>query len=581
MQLQERGRWSRFLLISKPFFKSRAGRWGIGLLALLFTLVLIVKSLDIGNNYVYGDLVTAATDRKAESVAHFALLYAGVFAFSALVVASLRFTEEKLGLRWRDWLTRHLLDRYMASRAYHRIKTEGQLDNPDQRITEDVKTFTTNTLSIVLILVNSTVALLGFAGVLWSITPWLLVGAVGYAFFGTCLTVLLGKRLIGLDMQQFKKEADLRYELIRVREHADSVALLQGEAREKGRVGGRLQKVLDNWRTIIGINRNLVCFTFWYEAMTRLLPVLITVPLYIRGEIEFGQVLQAQAGFSFVLDAFALLAKEFQRITTFAAVVERLGAFYEATEPLTDSEKSPIEIVEEDSRVAYEGLTLATPDDGRLLLSDLSLDIPRGKCVLIAGPDGSGRTSLLRATAGLWNTGQGRITRPPLESVMFLPKQPYLTLGSLRDQLLYTTPPGVPVSDEQLLSVLQDVRLETVLERVGGLDAEQRDWTSILSLGEQQSLAFARLLLAVPEFAFLDEATSALPAERARHLYELLSQTTTTYLSVGSTEELLDYHDQLLQLRGDGKWTVTETVEPPEANWRIVPPPLVASLQVG
>lgn len=580
MQKQARSRWSRFLLITTPFFRSKAGRWGIALLALLFTLVLVVKSLDIGNNYVYGNLITAATDRRAESVCHLALLYAGVFAFSALVVASLRFTEERLGLCWREWLTRHLLDRYLAGRAYHRIQTSAQLDNPDQRITEDVKTFTTNTLSIVLILVNSSVALLGFAGVLWSITPWLLVGAVGYAAFGTCMTVLLGKRLIGLDMLQFKKEADFRYELIRVREHADAVALLQGEEREKGRIGGRLQKVLANFRTIIGVNRNLVCFTFWYEAMTRLLPIMITIPLYIRGEIHFGQVLQAQAGFSFVLDAFSVLAKEFQRITTFAAVVERLGAFYEATEPPFET-KAAIEIVEDDSRLAFEGLTLATPDEGRLLVADLSLDLPRGQRLLLTGPDGSGRTSLMRTLAGLWKVGQGRIYRPPLEQMMFLPQQPYLTLGTLRDQLLYTAPLDTEIADERLLAVLREVRLENVLERVGGLDVPQREWTSILSLGEQQSLAFARLILAEPPFAFLDEAVSALPAERVRRLYELLAQTTTTYISTAGGTQLQEYHDQHLQLHGDGTWTATEAVDPTPSPWHIVPVPKVATLQVG
>jgi putative ATP-binding cassette transporter len=580
MQLHARGRWSRFLLITTPFFRSQAGRWGIGLLVLLFTLVLVVKSLDIGNNYVYGNLITAATDRQAESVGHLALLYAGVFAFSALVVASSRFTEERLGLRWREWLTRHLLDRYLAGRAYHRIQASAQLDNPDQRITEDVKTFTTNTLSIVLILVNSMVALLGFAGVLGSITPWLLVGAVGYAVFGTVMTVLLGKRLIGLDMLQFKKEADFRYELIRVREHADAVALLQGEEREKGRIGGRLGKVLDNFRTIIGVNRNLVCFTFWYDAMTRLLPVLITVPLYMRGEIHFGQVLQAQAGFSFVLDAFSVLAKEFQRITTFAAVVERLGAFYEATEPIP-STTSPIEIVEDDARIAYDDLTLTTPDEGRLLLADLTLEIPRGQRLLLSGPDGSGRTALMRATAGLWTQGQGVLHRPPLSRMMFLPQQPYLTLGSLRDQLLYTTPLDASVSDDQLFSVLEDVRLEAVLERVGGLDVPQREWASLLSLGEQQSLAFARLLLATPDFAFLDEALSAVPAERTRCLYERLSQTTTTYISVASEEELREFHDRFLHLHGDGTWTATPAVEPSEMPWDIIGLPAATSLQVG
>jgi putative ATP-binding cassette transporter len=315
--------------------------------------------------------------------------------------------------------------------------------------------------------------------------------------------------------------------------------------------------------------------------MTQLIPVLITVPLYIRGEIEFGQVLQAQVGFNFVLDAFSLMVKEFQKITTFAAVVERLGAFYEATEPLPQSAKGSLEIALDDSRLAYDGLTLATPDDGRLLVADLSLEIPRGKRLLIVGPDGSGRTALMRATAGLWKAGQGRIHRPPLERMMFLPQQPYLTLGSLRDQLLYNTPPGEHISDDRLLSVLQDVQLEPLLERVGGLDTEQRDWASMLTLGEQQSLAFARLLLAVPEFAFLDESVSALPPQRVRSLYELLAQTATTYISVGSEQDLLEYHDHVLQLRGDGTWTATNGEGTPETEWGVVPAPILDSLQVG
>ncbi len=581
MKSQARNGLSRFRLIPKLFFLPEAGWWGIALLALLPTLVLIVKGLDIRNSYVWADLITSATERKADIVFHLAVLYAAVFAVSALVAGFLRFTEELLGLRWRDWLTRHLSDRYLASRAYHRIKESGQLDNPDQRLSEDVKTFTTSTLAILLIMMNATVALLGFAGVLWSITPWLLVGAVGYAAFGTLMTVLLGHRLVGLDVQQFKKEADYRYELVRVREHSGSIALLQSEEREKGRLRRRLGQLLDNFRLIIGVNRNLYFFTSWYGYMTQLIPVLITVPLYIRGEIEFGQVLQAQVGFNFVLDAFSLMVKEFQKITTFAAVVERLGAFYEATEPLPQSAKGSLEIAEDDSRLAYDGLTLATPDDGRLLVADLSLEIPRGKRLLIVGPDGSGRTALMRATAGLWKAGQGRILRPPLERMMFLPQQPYLTLGSLRDQLLYNTPPGEPVSDDRLLAVLQDVQLEPLLERVGGLDVEQRDWTSILTLGEQQSLAFARLLLVVPEFAFLDEAVSALSAKRVRSLYELLAQTATTYISVGSEQDLLEYHDQVLQLRGDGTWTATHEVGTPEAEWSIVPAPILDSLQVG
>jgi vitamin B12/bleomycin/antimicrobial peptide transport system ATP-binding/permease protein len=572
---------SRFRLILTFFFLAEAGWWGVGLLALLFALVLVVKGLDIRNSYVWADLITAATDRHAELVCRLALLFAMVYAGSAIVATFLRFTEEYLGLRWRNWLTHHLTDRYLAGRAYHRIKESGQLDNPDQRLSEDVKTFTTSALSILLILTNATVALLGFAGVLWSITPLLLAGAVGYAAFGTLTTILLGRRLVAMDVQQFKKEADLRYELVRLRENAGSVALLQGEEREKGRLFRQLAHVLSNFRVIIGINRNLRFFTIWYGYMTQLIPVLITVPLYIRGEIEFGQVMQAQVGFNFVLDAFSLLVKEFQSLTTFAAVVERLGAFYEATEPQLSSAKSSIEIVEDGPCLAYEGLTLAAADDGRLLVADLSLDIPRGKRLLILGPDGPGRTALMRATAGLWKAGQGRIIRPPLRSMLFLPQQPYLALGSLRDQLLYAIAPGVKVSEERLLSMLQKVQLGSILERTGGLDTEQRDWSSILSLGEQQSLAFARLLLAEPKVAFLDEALSALPVERARNLYALLSRAVKTYISTASGPELLEYHDQVLQLHSDGTWTATDTADTMEPELRVLSAPRIGSLQVS
>jgi putative ATP-binding cassette transporter len=258
-----------------------------------------------------------------------------------------------------------------------------------------------------------------------------------------------------------------------------------------------------------------------------------------------------------------------------------LGAFYEATEPPPQTEKAPIEIIEDDSRLAYESLTLITPDDGRLLIADLSLDIPSGKRLLILDPDGSRRAALIRATAGLWKAGHGRIIRPPLKKILFLPQQPYLTLGSLRDQLLYITRPGTPVSEDRLYSVLQKVQLNSVLERVGGLDTEQRDWAGILSLSEQQSLAFARLLLVVPEFAFIDDAVSALSTERVRNLYELLSETAINYITIGSGHELLEYHDRILQLHGDGTWTAMEAIDAPEAEWHVDPAPVLNPLRVG
>jgi putative ATP-binding cassette transporter len=544
--------WSRFVTLAKPVLRSEV-RWQvIGLFALLLALLLSVSGLNVVNSYVGRDFMTAISERHAAQFSYLALAYAGVFAVSTAVAVFARFAEERLGLLWRRWLTRHLAERYLAGHAYYRLTSRGDIDNPDQRIAEDAKVFTTNTLSLILILLNSTIAFIAFAGVLWSITPWLFLAAVVYAVFGTFLTVVLGRRLVGLDVLQLKKEADFRYELIRVRENAERIALLRGEGAEGRRLGRRLDALVDNGKAMTNVNRNLGFFTNGYNYLIQLIPALIVAPLYFRGEIEFGTVTQSAMAFSTLMNAFSIIVKEFDRITGFAAVVRRLGTFWEAIEKTQAPAPQGVEVALEDARVAYEGLTLLTPKDRRLLIKGLSLEVPRGRRLLITGPQGVGRSSVLRATAGLWTSGEGRIVRPNLGEILFLPQQPYLVPGTLRDQLLYAARED-KVTDEQLLGVLEKVKFEPVLERVGGLDAAL-DWPALLSRGEQQQLAFARLLLANPRFAFLDEAVCALDPSRGYHLYGLLSRTSITYISVGSDPGLADYHDMVLSLQGDGAW---------------------------
>jgi putative ATP-binding cassette transporter len=550
--------WSRFVTLAKPVLRSEV-RWKVlGLFAVLLTLILSANGLNLCNSYVLRDFGTAIEERQAAQFSYLALVYAGVFAVSTVVAAFSRFVEERLGLVWRRWLTRHLAQRYLAGQAYYRLNSRGDIDNPDQRITEDAKAFTTHTLSLILILLNSTIAFVSFAGVLWLITPWLFLTAVVYAVFGTLLTIGLGRRLVGMDVLQLKKEADFRYALIRVRENAERIALLRGEGTEGRRLDRRLDALADNWKGMIKVNRNLGFFTNGYNYMIQLIPALIVAPLYFRGEIPFGTVGQAAMAFSTLMNSFSIIVKEFDRITQFAAVVRRLGTFWEAVEKTQEPAPQGIDVAEDDTRVAYEGLTLLTPKDRRLLIKDLSLEVPRGRRLLITGPQGVGRSSVLRATAGLWASGEGRIVRPSLDEILFLPQQPYLVPGSLRDQLLYANRKD-GLTDEQLLAVLKQVQMDPVLDRVDGLDAE-RDWPAFLSRGEQQQLAFARLLLANPRFAFLDEATCALDPSRGRYLYDLLSRSSITYISVGSDPGLADYHDMLLELRGGGAWGMVPRV---------------------
>jgi putative ATP-binding cassette transporter len=547
---------SRFLAITRPVFQSEI-RWrALALLALIITLLLGLNGLNVAGSFMFRDFTTAVSERQAHEAVISALLWAAVFGALTVVAVIKAFTEERLRLYWRQWLTRHLYRRYLSGRAYYWMRGRTEVDNPDQRMSEDVRTFTDQTLALFLIIANSTLTLLSFSGVLWLITPWLCLAAVLYAIFGSFMTVLLGRRLIKYDVVQYRKEADLRYDLIQVRTHAEPVALLGGEREEGTRLGQRLVAVVENMKRISGLSRNISFFTTGFDYLIQLIPLLIVAPLYIRGQAEFGMMFQAQVAFIQVMGAFSLIVKEFQRISTFGAVVERLGTFWEVLGDETPPHKSPIEIVEDGTRVAFEGLTLTTPREGRLLIKDLRAQLCSGHRLLVVGRSGSGRTCLLRAAAGLWTSGQGRVVRPPLAELAFLPQQPYLRSGRLRDQLLYGVR-GTAPSDERLLAVLCEVRLETVLERVGGLDTEH-DWAGTLSQGEQQQVAFARLLLARPRFAFLDEAASALDEQRARHLYAVLARSAITYLSVASDGRLREYHDEVVKLGRDGAWATSE-----------------------
>ncbi len=420
-------------------------------------------------------------------------------------------------------------------------------------MSEDVKNFTTTTLSFLLMFLNASITSVFFAGVLWGIQPWLLGVAVGYAAFGSLLTMVVGRKLVGLNNQQLKKEADFRYELIHVREYADSIVLLRGERKQKGRLKLRLEILVDNFRSIVSVNRNIGLFSTGYNYLIQILPVLIVAPSYLRGEVEFGVVTQSTMAFAQILGAFSLIITQFTQISTFAAVVNRLGAIWEALDEPPAVAARGIEVVHDDNRIAYENLTLRVPKDNKLLIGGLNVDVPLGRRLLILGPDGIGKGALGRATMGIWQAGDGRIVRPAHEHILFLPQRPYTAQGTLRDQF-FDADHDESGDDEKLISVLCEVTFGPILDRVGGLDVE-RDWANMLTVGEQQLLGVARLMVANPRFAFLDRATSALSVSRVKHIYQLLSATSITYITVGEHAMLRDYHDNVLELQDEGRWT--------------------------
>ena len=545
--------WKRFLEMLAMLARSEVG----GKAKLLFTLLILllfgINGLNVLNSYVGWDFMTAIENKDMSGFTHFALLYVGVFALSTLVAVYYRYSEERLGLVWRTWLTRRAVERYLDDRTYFRLHDTVDLANPDQRISEDIRYLTATTLSFVLLLLNASFTVIAFSGVMWSISPLLFVVAVSYAALGSFMTVLLGKPLIRLNYDQLDKEANFRSRLIHVRENADSIALLRREARLKYQLLERLEDLTTNFQRIILVNRNLGFFTTGYNYMIQIIPALIVAPLFIKGEAQFGVIAQSAIAFAHLLGAFSLIVTQFQSISAYTAVIARLAGLREAMGDDQTSRVSNIEIRTDSDRVAFDALTLRSPRSGRDLVKALSASVPRGKRLLIIAPNESAKTALFRATAGLWDAGEGRILRPNDRALMFLPERPYLPPGTLR-QLVTPSDSNGSFTDERILANLRALKLEPALVRAGGLDVE-RNWNELLSLGEQQLLAFARVILAEPAFVMLDHPTRALSECQLDELLAMLRERGMTYITLGDEDDDPAAYDEVLVVAQDGTWS--------------------------
>ena len=552
-----------FWSIGKLYWWDSPEKWrAIGLLIFLLCFLGLDSIIGVNQLKQQGELISALVKLDGERFWQSAFFYIGASILLAITVATWQYLEDKIRLYSREWLTKFYLDKYLQNNCFYQVNTLSQeIDNPDQRIAEDIRVFCHRSVSLFRQFTLAIFNLVAFGILLWEKSILLVLILVIYSLGGMLITIIgFGKVLIPIKKEQLKREANFRFGLVRIRENAESIAFYNGANREFTYIKKVFAPVLSIYNKLITWERNLDIFQNIYGYITWMLPTLAIGPRILAGEpgLEVGALQEANGAFGKVFRSLNIIVRMFEFLTSFIAGIERLESFFKVLE---EPQALPLEngnIIDtvEDSRLSLQHLTLQTPNYKITLVNDLSIELQPGEGLLIMGASGCGKSSILRAIAGLWNSGTGTIYRPPLAEILFLPQRPYLILGSLRDQLLYPRT-DLNISDAKIYQALEEVNLPDLAARFGGLDIVQ-NWDSVLSMGEQQRVAFARLLLTKPRYTILDEATSALDVENEQGLYQHLQTLSTTYISVGHRPTLLQYHHQVLEVFGDQTWQVSD-----------------------
>ncbi|CCD38582.1 ABC transporter, fused ATPase and inner membrane subunits [Candidatus Paraburkholderia kirkii UZHbot1] len=551
----------------KPYWVSEERGIAWGLLVASIAINMTVVWINVRLNSWNADFYNALQNKNVKDFPHLLLIFTALaFAYILLAVYG-RYLRQMLAFRWRQWLTNRFLEQWLGDKAFYRIERDRLADNPDQRISDDLQSFATNTLSLSLDLLSTLVTLVTFITILWTIagaltltlggTPIVIPGymvwaAALYAIAGSLIIQKVGHPLVSINYQQQKVEADFRFGLIRLRENAEQIAFYDGISTERANAKTIFQRIRDNWWMIMKYTKRMTFVLSFYGQIAIIFPIMVASPRYFAGAFSFGVLMQISSAFGTVSDSFSWFINSYSTLVEWRATVNRLREFKrvmrsthirEATSPATEHGGINLHYTNTPS-LTTRGLMLALPNGTPLSrVADVSME--PGSRWLIVGPSGSGKSTLMRTLAGLWPFGDGTIDAPLDAKMMFIPQTSYLPIGTLRAVLSYPSAGGA-FSDEESREVLRQCNLEAYANRLD----ESAHWARSLSPGEQQRLAAARVLLHKPDFVFLDEATSALDAENELHIYNTITKRLpkAAILSVAHRESVAMFHDYKIEI---------------------------------
>lgn len=566
------GYWTREFIVGlfhliTPYWNSEEKKSARLYLAGIITLTIAAVYMTLLLNEWFNSFYSALQNYDSDAV------YRGLLRFTGLAFAHIAFAvysyylQQRLALRWRKWMTKNYLAKWTGQQMYYRLEmfSQGTADNPDQRISEDINLFTARTLSFMSGLLRSATTIVCFIFVLWNLSEVLSFSAAGqeihiygylvwtalaYSVLGTWITHKVGHRLVSLNYLQQKLEADFRFSMVRLRETAESVAFYNGAAKEEAFLSNRFMTLLRNTLFIIKKQKQLSWLTNSYAQIAIIFPFVVAVPRYLSQNISLGGLMQIANCFGKVQDAMSYFVDVYASLAEWQSCAERLLSFDKhiaAIEKETEEKSGSLVREETPDRLRLTDVTISVPamDENkrtREIISSASCTIKSGEHVILKGPSGSGKSTLLRTLAGFWPYVKGHISMPAPSEMMFIPQKPYIPMGTSAEAASYP----LETADEEILSpLLVECGLSHLMEKT---DTEA-DWSHILSLGEQQKLAFVRVFLRKPKWVFLDEATSAMDEETEEKMYRLLTALPgTTVISIGHRSTLDKWHDRVLRI---------------------------------